>query len=352
MGLIAAVAGASGYAGGELLRMLAAHPDLEVGPLSAGGNAGRRLGELHPQLVTLADRPLLATTGESVDGATDGGAFDGADVVFLALPHGASAAVVPSLPPDAVVVDLGADFRLSDPAAWERFYGGTHAGTWTYGLPELPGRRDEIRTSGRVANPGCYPTAITLGLAPLLAAGVIEPADLVVVAASGTSGAGRAAKPNLLGSEVMGDMSAYKVGGTHQHLAEIRQQLSGAAREAVTMSFTPVLAPMPRGILATCTGRLATGVVAAAARETLVAAYANESFVHVLPEGQWPHTAATSGSNSCQLQVAVDADAGRVVVVSAIDNLGKGAAGQALQNANLMLGLPETAGLSADGLAP
>src|SRR4051794_35226615 len=148
MGLIAAVAGASGYAGGELLRLLVAHPDLEVGPLSAAGNAGRRLGELHPQLVTLADRPLLAATGEPGDPA-----FDGADVVFLALPHGASAAVVPTLPPTAKVVDLGADFRLTDPLAWERFYGGTHAGTWTYGLPELPGARDAVRAARQVANP-------------------------------------------------------------------------------------------------------------------------------------------------------------------------------------------------------
>lgn len=352
MGLLAAVAGASGYAGGELLRLLVAHPDLEVGPVSAAGNAGRAIGEVHPQLVSLADRPLLALTGESGADVPEGGAFDGADVVFLALPHGASAAVVATLPPDAVVVDLGADFRLTDPAAWERFYGGSHAGTWTYGLPELPDARDAIRAVRRVANPGCYPTATTLALAPLLAAGVIEPADLVVVAASGTSGAGRSAKPHLLGSEVMGDLSPYKVGGTHQHIAEITQQLSVAAGEKVTLSFTPVVAPMPRGILATCTGRLAAGIAPASARAALTAAYADEPFVTVLPAEQWPHTAATAGSNSCHLQVAVDEDAGRVVVVAAIDNLGKGAAGQALQNANLMLGLPETAGLSADGFAP
>jgi N-acetyl-gamma-glutamyl-phosphate reductase len=219
-------------------------------------------------------------------------------------------------------------------------------------MPELPGARAAIRAAARVANPGCYPTAVTLALSPLLAAGVIEPADLVVVASSGTSGAGRAAKPNLLGSEVMGDLTPYKVGGTHQHLAEIRQQLAAAAGADVTMSFTPVLAPMPRGILATCTGRIAAGVTPSAARDALVAAYADEPFVTVLPDGLWPHTAATAGSNSCQLQVAVDIDAGRVVVVSAIDNLGKGAAGQALQNANLMLGLAETAGLSVDGVAP
>ena len=347
MGLLAAVAGASGYAGGELLRLLAGHPDLEVGPLSAGGNAGRTLGELHPQLVSLAERPLLASTGEPGDPA-----FEGADVVFLALPHGASAAVVAGLPPDARVVDLGADFRLADAGEWDRFYGGTHAGTWTYGMPELPGVRDAVRGATRVANPGCYPTAVTLALSPLLSAGVVEPTDLVVVAASGTSGAGRTAKPNLLGSEVMGDLTPYKVGGTHQHIAEIRQQLSTAAAAPVTLSFTPVLAPMPRGILATCTARIASGATPAAVREALLAAYADEPFVTLLPEGTWPHTAATAGSNSCQLQVAVDADAGRVVVTSAIDNLGKGAAGQALQNANLMLGLPETAGLSIDGVAP
>ena len=347
MGLIAAVAGASGYAGGELVRLLAGHPDLEIGPVSAAGNAGRRLGEVHPQLVSHGDRLLVASTGEPGDPA-----FDGADVVFLALPHGASASVVPALPPEAIVVDLGADFRLADAAAWDRFYGGPHAGTWTYGLPELPGARAAVAASRRVANPGCYPTAVTLALAPLLAGGVIEPLDLVVVAASGTSGAGRAAKPHLLGSEVMGDLSPYKVGGSHQHIAEISQSLTAAAGEAVTLSFTPVLAPMPRGILATCTGRLAAGVAATAARDALAAAYDDEPFVALLPDGEWPHTAATNGGNACHLQVALDAEAGRVVVIAAIDNLGKGAAGQAVQNANLMLGLPETAGLSPNGMAP
>ena len=344
MGVTAAVAGASGYAGGELLRLLAGHPGIEVGPVSAAGNAGRRLGEVHPQLVSLADRTLLA--------AVDEAAFDGADVVFLALPHGASAAVVSSLPADALVVDLGADFRLADADAWQHFYGGQHAGTWTYGLPELPGARAAIQGSRHVANPGCYPTAITLALAPLLAAAVVEPADLVVVAASGTSGAGRSAKTNLLGSEVMGDLAPYKVGGTHQHIAEITQSLTASAREAVTLSFTPVLAPMPRGILATCTARIAAGASPSSVREALTAQYDAEPFVHVLPEGQWPHTAATAGTNVCQLQVTVDAAAGRVVAVAAIDNLGKGAAGQAVQNANLMLGLPEPSGLTVDGIAP
>jgi len=343
MGMRASVLGASGYAGGELLRLLSAHPSLEVGALGAAGNAGRRLGEVHPQLVSLADRPLLPPDApELID----------ADVVFLALPHGHSAAVAARLPDSAVVVDLGADFRLTDGAAWQTFYGGEHAGTWPYGLPELPGARDELSGARRIANPGCYPTAVALALAPLLAAGVVSGDDLVVVAASGTSGAGRSAKPQLLGSEVMGDLSAYKPAGAHQHIPEMRQSLSSAARTDVSLSFTPVLAPMPRGILATCTGRLTAGVDGEQLRGVLLEAYDAEPYVTVLPDGVWPHTAATAGSNSCHLQVAADVEVGRAVVVAAIDNLGKGAAGQAIQNANLALGLPETAGLPIDGIAP
>ena len=344
MGMRAAVLGASGYAGGELIRLLAGHPHLDVGPLSAGSNAGRRLGELHPQLVSLADRPLLAA---------DDPELAAADVVFLALPHGESAAAVGRLTgPETVIVDLGADFRLADPQAWHTYYGGAHAGTWPYGLPELPGAREVLSGVHRIANPGCYPTAVALAFAPLLAAGLIEPHDLVVVATSGTSGAGRAAKPQLLGTEVMGDMSAYKPAGSHQHLPEMRQSLGAVAGAPVTLSFTPVLAPMPRGILATCTGRLTGPADSDELRAALTAAYDAEPFVTVLPDGQWPHTSATFGSNSCHLQVAADEAAGRAVVVAAIDNLGKGAAGQAIQNANLALGLPEGAGLPVDGVAP
>ena len=346
MGIRAAVVGASGYAGGELLRLLIRHPDLEVGPLSAAANAGRALGELHPHLVSLADRPLLSLTGEPGDPALQ------ADVVFVSLPHGASAAVVANVPDGAKIVDLGADFRLADAGEWELFYGGRHAGTWTYGLPELPGRRPDIAAAQRVANPGCYPTATILALAPLLGAKLVEPGDVVVVASSGTSGAGRAVKPHLLGTEVMGDLSPYKVGGTHQHIPEIVQSLSAAAGQRVAMSFTPILAPMPRGILATCTARLSGDVDEEQLRHVLTTAYDDEPFVTILPAGQWPHTAATLGSNSCHLQVAADRVARRAIVVAAIDNLGKGAAGQALQNANLMLGLPETAGLPVDGVAP
>ena len=333
MGIRVAVAGASGYAGGELLRLIAGHPEFELVAATAHSQAGTPVARVHPQLTGL-DLPL---------GATDAATLSDADLVFLALPHGQSAALADQLPAGVRVVDLGADFRLADAALWQRYYGGPHAGTWTYGLPELPGGRERIAASTRVANTGCYAVAITLALAPLIAAGVADPADVVVVAASGTSGAGRAAKAHLLGSEVMGDLSPYKV-GAHQHVPEIKQ-----ATGATSLSLTPVLAPMPRGILATVTGRPAG---TADPREVLAAAYADAPFVHLLPDGAWPHTAATAGSNSCHLQATLDADSGRLIVVSALDNLGKGAAGQAVQCANLMTGLPETTGLSVYGVAP
>lgn len=343
MSLTAAVVGASGYAGGELLRLLIGHPDLQVGPLLGASSAGQEVGAIHRHLPSLSDRMIAPI---------EGGVPGDVDVVFLALPHGHSASVAAALADDLLVVDLGADHRLVDAADWETYYGGPHAGAWTYGLPELPGTREQVASARRVANPGCYPTGVALGLSPLLAAGLAEPRDVVVVAASGTTGAGRSAAPHLGGSEVMGSLSAYKAGGAHQHTPEMGQTLSRAAGQSLTVSFTPVLAPMPRGILATTSAPAAAGVGSNEVRAELQAAYADEAFVHVLPEGVWPRTADVLGSNSVHLQVAVDAVAGRVVVVSAIDNLVKGAAGQALQNANLALGLPEGAGLSADGVAP
>ncbi len=344
----AAIAGASGYAGGEIVRLLLSHPDIEVGALCASSNAGSLLGDHQPQLTPLADRRLEPTTPQVLAGH---------DLVFLALPHGASAALVRELGPETIVVDCGADFRLADPVAWERFYGSPHAGTWPYGLPELPrsggGRlREDLRGARRIAVPGCYPTGISLALAPGLVAGVIEPQDLVVVAASGTSGAGRSLKPHLLGAEVMGSMSPYGVGGGHRHTPEIVQNLSAAAGSAVTVSFTPTLAPMPRGILATCTARLVPGVDAGAVRAAWEQAYADEPFVQVLPQGRWPSTGAVLGSNVVQLQLAVDEIAGRVVVTAAEDNLTKGTGGAAVQCANLALGLPETTGLPLAGVAP
>ncbi len=340
MGIRAAVAGASGYAGGELLRLLLGHPELDIGPLTAGANAGKAVTELHPQLPSLADR-IFEPTEPAV--------LSDADVVFLALPHGESAAIAAQIAETTPVVDLGADHRLVDPDDWRRYYGGEPATPWVYGLPELPGERELVEATRRVASPGCYPTAALLALAPLIVARVVQTDDLVVVAVSGTSGAGRAVKPVLQGSEVMGDVSAYKV-GVHQHTPEIVQALNQVAGKPVTLSFTPLLAPMPRGLVATCTARSTASTDEL--RGALAATYAEEPFVHLLPEGGWPHTAATAGSNAAQVQAVADPRSGRAVAVAAIDNLGKGAAGQAVQCANLMLGLPETAGLSAAGIAP
>jgi N-acetyl-gamma-glutamyl-phosphate reductase len=364
MGARVAVAGASGYAGGELLRLLAGHPDLELGVVTGQSSAGRPLPEVHPQLAgvpSLAGRAF--ESAESIAGS-------GCDLAFLALPAGESAELAADLDPGIRLVDLGPDFRLADASAWARHYQAPHAGRWVTGLPELPGAREQIRAAARVAVPGCYATAAIVALAPLVAAGLVEPQDIVIVAASGTSGAGRSLRPELLASEVMGAVSAYQAGGTHRHTPEIEQALGEAAapagRGGVTVSFTPILAPMPRGILATCTARLSTDPaprsgpggagdgdpVTALLRAALAGAYGDEPFVCLLPEGRWPTTASVAGSNGVHLQAAADGRTGRVTVVAAIDNLGKGAAGQAIQNANLMLGLPETAGLTTIGVSP
>jgi N-acetyl-gamma-glutamyl-phosphate reductase len=336
------VTGATGYAGGEVCRLLAGHPNLRLTGVHAGASAGRRLGEAQPHLLPFADLEVRPSTAEELAGY---------DVVVLALPHGESAAIAAALPEDVLVIDCGADHRLNDPAAWARWYGGEHAGSWPYGLPELPGQREKLRGATRIAVPGCYPTSVTLAVAPALAAGLVEP-DVVVVAASGTSGAGKSPKPHLLGSEVMGAASAYGVGGVHRHTPEMVQNLAQAAGGPVRVSFTPTLVPMSRGILATCSAPLRPGVDAEAARAAYAKAYADEPFVHLLPEGQWPTTAAVLGANTVTLQVAVDPDAGRLVAVAAVDNLTKGTGGAAIQCANLALGLPETTGLPTVGVAP
>lgn len=359
MGARVAVAGASGYAGGELLRLLAGHPDLEIAAVTAGASAGRTVAELHPHLAGL---PAIGELTLQPHGPA---ALSDCDLVFLALPAGESAAAARALPDDIAIVDLGPDFRLAETAAWERHYATPHAGRWVTGLPELPGARAAIRSASRVAAPGCYATAAMLALVPLTAAGLADPGDVVVVAASGTSGAGRSLRTDLLASEVMGSVSAYAAAGAHRHTPEIEQALAEAAASgrdadidsgavpAVRVSFTPVLAPMPRGILATCTARLTRPSISAGElREAIAAAYEGEPFVTLLPVSAWPATASVAGSNGAHLQAAADERAGRAVVVAAIDNLGKGAAGQAIQNANLMLGLPETAGLTAIGVAP
>lgn len=337
-----AVAGASGYAGGEVLRLLLGHPDVEVGALTGGSNAGESFGSLQPHLVPLADRVLQPTTPEVLAGH---------DVVFLGLPHGASAEVASALGDDVVVIDCGADFRLTDADAWEEFYGSPHAGSWPYGLPELRLQRDRLRDATRIAVPGCYPTVSTLTAAPAVSAGAVT-GDVVVVAATGTSGAGKALKPHLLGSEVMGNASAYAVGGSHRHTPEIIQNLSLLTESEVRVSFTPLLVPMPRGILATVSAELTAPLTPRQAHELYAAAYADEPFVHVLPEGVFPQTKSVIGSNAVHVQATVDVAANRLVAIGAVDNLAKGTGGAAVQCMNLALGLDEAAGLTTVGLAP
>lgn len=344
----AAVAGASGYAGGELLRLLSGHPGIEIDALTGHSSAGSRLGEHQPHLLPLADRVIEQTSAQTLAGH---------DIVFLALPHGASGPIAAELGDEAVVVDVAADHRLTEADAWTEFYGSDHAGSWPYGLPELvtsggDKQRNALVGARRVAVPGCYPTAVSLALAPGLQAGVVSGDDIVVVAASGTTGAGKAVKPHLLGAEVMGSMSPYGVGGSHRHTPEIEQNLGAAAGHPVRVSFTPTLAPMARGILATATAKVTGGVGPADVRAAWEKAYTDEPFVHLLPEGRWPRTADTLGANTVHLQVALDQRTGRVVVVAAVDNLTKGTAGAAVQCANLALGLSETTGLTTIGLAP
>ncbi|WP_304112323.1 N-acetyl-gamma-glutamyl-phosphate reductase [Mycolicibacterium bacteremicum] len=339
-----AVAGASGYAGGEILRLLLGHPGyadgrLTIGALTAAASAGSTLGEHHPHLLPLADRVLQAT---------DADLLAQHDVVFLGLPHGHSAALAEQLG-DTVIIDCGADFRLTDAADWEKFYGSAHAGTWPYGLPELPGGREALTGATRIAVPGCYPTSALLALLPAVAANLVEP-KVTVVAVSGTSGAGKSAKVDLLGAEVIGSARAYNVGGKHRHTPEIAQGLRTVTDKPVTVSFTPVLIPTSRGILATCTAP--TEASEAEIRAAYEKAYADEPFIHLLPDGQLPRTGSVIGSNAAQIAVAVDAEAKTLVAICAIDNLTKGTGGAAVQSMNLALGWPETEGLSTVGVAP
>jgi N-acetyl-gamma-glutamyl-phosphate reductase len=340
-----AVAGATGYAGGEILRLLLGHPAyadgrLAIGSVTAAASAGSTLGEHHPHLIPLAQRVVEPT---------ELAVLAGHDVVFLALPHGHSAALAEQLSPQTLIIDCGADFRLTDAAAWERFYGSTHAGSWPYGLPELPGARERLREARRIAVPGCYPTAALLALLPAVAEDLIEPA-VTVVAVSGTSGAGRAAKTDLLGSEVIGSARAYNIAGAHRHTPEIAQGLRAVTDRDVTVSFTPVLIPTSRGILATCTARTRSPL--SQLRAAYEKAYDAEPFIYLMPEGQLPRTGSVIGSNAAQIAVAVDEDAETFVAIAAIDNLVKGTGGAAVQSMNLALGWPETEGLSVVGVAP
>ena len=333
------IVGASGYAGGELLRLLANHGKFDPAYIAAGSSAGEEISAIHSHLSSYFGRKFEKTSSKELNSC---------DLVFMALPHGESASLVSELRSDLKIVDLGADFRLSDPTQWEKYYGGAHAGPWTYGLPELPGQREKIAQSTRVANPGCYATAITLAIAPAITKEAIDSSDIVVVAASGTTGAGRTNKVNLSASEVMNSLTSYKFGGVHQHTPEIEEALGKASGKEVRISFTPILAPMPRGILATVSAK--TSLDESSIREIYQKNYADEKFVTLLPKGQLPETSSLIGSNGIQLQLAVDTHTSRLVVSAALDNLGKGAAGQAVQNANLIAGFDESLGLSSMGV--
>ncbi len=333
------VIGASGYAGGELLRLLAFHPEFEPTVITAHTQAGEQITSVHPQLQSYAGRSF--STFNSAD-------FAECELIFLALPHGESASIIAQLPQSAKIVDLGADYRLKSAESWEKYYGGPHAGTWTYGIADLPGKQSEIASSTRVANPGCYATSIALGAAP--ASTFADLSDVVVVAASGTTGAGRSAKINLIASEVMGSLSSYKFGGVHQHTPEIEETLTAVSGSDVKISFTPILAPMPRGILSTITVKLNKTITSDEAHKAYSDFYANSKFVTVLPVGVMPKTSSVLGSNHAHIQVAVDAHTNRLVISVAIDNLGKGASAQAIHNANIMCSLPEDAGLKFDGV--
>ncbi|CAI9398524.1 N-acetyl-gamma-glutamyl-phosphate reductase [Aestuariimicrobium sp. T2.26MG-19.2B] len=345
MSYTVAVAGCTGYAGGEVLRLLLGHPDVTIGALTAGSSAGTLVGQHHPHLAPLAEREVIETTAANLAGH---------DIVFLALPHGTSGAIAAQLDDDVLVIDAGADFRLSNPDDWAHWYGTEHAGTWPYGLPELPGQREVLASARTIAVPGCYPTTATLALLPAVTSGLITGADVTVAAASGASGAGKAAKPNLLGSELFGSASAYGLGGAHRHTPEILQNLRVLGAENPSISFTPLLVPMSRGILAVCTAPLAPHRSASPqrVREAYLDAYADEPFVRVLPEGQWPQSQHVVGSNAVQVQVTVDPSVNRLIAVATLDNLTKGTAGGAIQSMNLALGLPETTGLTAVGVAP
>lgn len=334
------IVGASGYGGAELLRLLQGHPAVDAAVVAAHGAAGRDVVDLYPNLA-----------GTRVFDEIDVDVLGELDLVVLATPHGPALELAPVLIAGGTpVVDLSAAFRLTAEryAAW---YGEPHPAPEltpaVYGLPEF--HRTEIVGSTLVANPGCYPTATLLALRPLV--GLLEPGSIVVDAMSGTSGAGRGAKDTLHFAHVHGAVSAYGA-PTHRHTGEIEQHLGTTGSDPGPVQFTPHLLPVARGLLATCTGRLLADATAADVADALHDAYADEPFVTVLPPGTWPTTKAVHGANGCQLSATVDPRTRRVVVSSVIDNLGKGAAGQALQNVNLLLGLPETTGLTAVGVYP
>jgi N-acetyl-gamma-glutamyl-phosphate reductase len=330
-----AILGASGYTGAELVRLIASHPSFKIVALTADRKAGQAMADVYPHLGHL-DLPRL-TTMDAVD-------FSAIDLVFAALPHGLSQALVRDLPESVKVVDLGADFRLRDPAAYEKWYGKPHVAvelqkTAVYGLTEF--YRDEIRGARLVAGTGCNAATVQYALRPLIAAGLVDLDRIVCDLKNGVSGAGRALKENMLMAERATNVEGYALGGTHRHLGEFDQEFSALAGRKVEITFTPHLVPMSRGILASCYLEGEPEAIHAA----LAAQYADEPFVQVLPFGRAPGTGHVLGSNVCLIGVAGDRRPGRALVVATLDNLTKGSSGQAIQNANLMLGEPETTGL-------
>ena len=357
-----AVAGASGYAGSEMIRLLAAHPAFQVCTVTGHGSAGRLLGEFSPNLPeSLASLQIQDTKPDILAGH---------DLVVLALPHGASGPLAEQLDPQSLMVDLGADHRLEDPGDWQDYYGGHFSNPWTYGMPELlnPGggrQRELLGQTRRIAGPGCNVTAVTLAFQPALAAGLVQTDDLVADLAVGYSGAGRSGgRMDLLAAQAINSAHPYSVGGTHRHIPEILQNLRKAAavdpsfaqsQKPIRLGLTPILVPMSRGILAVVSAKLSArgrSMGMADIRAVWEGIYAKEPFVDLLPEGKLPSTADVYGSNRAQIQVAVDQRADRLYAFAAIDNLTRGTAGQALQAVNLALGLPEETGLTTIGVAP
>lgn len=358
-----AVAGATGYAGGEALRILAAHPDFEVTCVAGHSSVGDSMAKHMPHIPQLADLTVEDTTPEVLNGH---------DVIILALPHGASGKLAAQLDPDAVVVDLGADHRLEERSAWDEFYGGDFYEHWTYGMPELitgknpdgayTRQREALPGAKRIAGPGCNVTATTLALQPAIAEGLVDSKDIVADLVVGYSGAGKNLKrTNLLASEALQSALPYSVGGTHRHIPEILQNFahasgaSAAAASEFTLGFTPILAPMSRGILVTVSARMSSKALAmsdADIRAVWSKAYEGQDFMVLLPEGMLPATGNIIGSNAAHLQVVVDRRSQRLYAFAAIDNLNRGTAGQAVQSLNIALGLPEDAGLTKIGVAP
>lgn len=339
------VLGASGYTGADLVRLAARHPNMEIAVLAASSHAGKALAEVFPHFAFIPAPALIKA--EEAD-------WSGCDAVFSGLPHGTAQDLIKTLPGSVKIIDMSADFRLRDAAVYAKWYGREHSATGllteaAYGLTEHYG--ETIAAARLVACPGCYPTATLLALLPLVSGGLIDPADIIIDAKSGVSGAGRSLKQNLLAAEAGEGLTPYGI-ASHRHAPEIEQEIGRAAGCEVIVNFTPHLIPMSRGELVTCYVRLSGGATADALRDTLSTAYGDKPFVHVAAKGVMPATQTVRGSNHCQIGVFADRMPGRAIVVSTIDNLVKGSAGQAIQNFNLMFGLPETAGLEQLPLFP